>query len=75
MASLRKFSEHHCKYEAILDDMLRDRLVCGVRDRRIQQRLLAETDITLQRAMELALACSRGSNSQLSRTASKQAIH
>ncbi len=34
----------------------RDRLVCGVRDKRIQQRLLAETDLTLQRAIELAFA-------------------
>ena len=55
MASLRRLSKH-CKYEAILDDMLRDRLVCGVRDKRIQQRLLAEPDLTFQKAMDLALA-------------------
>ena len=60
MASLRRLSEH-CKYEAILDDMLRDRLVCGVRDKRIQQQLLAEPDLTFQKAMDLAEAAARNS--------------
>ena len=55
VAALRHLSEH-CKFEATLDDMLRDRIVCGVRDRRIQQRLLAEPDLKLKKAMELALA-------------------
>ena len=36
--------------------MLRDRLVCGVRDIRIQRRLLAEPRLTLKRALDLALA-------------------
>ena len=37
--------------------MLRDRLVCGVRDIRIQRRLLAEPKLTwLKRALDLALA-------------------
>ena len=36
--------------------MLRDRLVCGVRDIRIQRRLLAELKLTLKRALDLALA-------------------
>ena len=37
---------HHCGYEAILEDMLRDRLVCGVNDSRVQRRLLSESDLT-----------------------------
>ena len=36
--------------------MLRDRLVCGVREIRIQPRLLAEAKLTLKRALDLALA-------------------
>ena len=36
--------------------MLRDRLVCGVRDIRIQRRLLAEPKLTLKRALDLSLA-------------------
>ena len=36
--------------------MLRDRLICGVRDRRLQQRLLAETDLTFQKALDISQA-------------------
>ena len=41
VAGLRGLSEY-CQFAATLDDMLRDRLVCGIRDRRLQQRLLAD---------------------------------
>ena len=34
--------------------MLRDRLVCGVNDERIQRRLLAESQLEFKKAMELA---------------------
>ena len=34
--------------------MLRDRLVCGVNDDRIQRRLLAEPTLDLKRALEIA---------------------
>ena len=36
--------------------MLRDRLVCGFQDRRLQQRLLAETDQTIQKALNISQA-------------------
>ena len=36
--------------------MLRDRLVCGIHDQRTQRRLLAETDLTLHKAFEVAQA-------------------
>ena len=45
VAELRKLSEH-CNFQDMLNDMLRDRLVCGVNDSRLQRRLLAETDLT-----------------------------
>ena len=53
VAGLRQLSEH-CKFEATLDDMLRDRLVCGVRDKRVQQRLLAEANLTFKITMEVS---------------------
>ena len=34
--------------------MLRDRLVCGFRDTKIQRVLLSESDLTLKRALDLA---------------------
>ena len=36
--------------------MLRDRIVCGVRDKRLQQRLLAKPDLNFEKARELAIA-------------------
>ena len=40
-AELQRLSEH-CEFGAVLSDMLRDRLVIGIMNDRIQQRLLAE---------------------------------
>ena len=54
-AELRHLSEH-CEFRVTLDERLRDRLVCGVHDIRIQLRLLAEPKLTLKRALDLALA-------------------
>ena len=36
--------------------MLRDRLVCGIREDRIQRRLLAERELTFEKAVEIASA-------------------
>ena len=44
----------HCNYKNTLDDMRRDRLMCGIRDTSVQRRLLAEPDLTFKKAMELA---------------------
>ena len=55
LAELRQLTEY-CEFGVTLDEILRDRLVCGVQDIRIQRRLLAEPKLTLQRAFDLALA-------------------
>ena len=55
VAGLRNLSEH-CNFRESLEDMLRDRLVCGINNHQIQRRLLAETELTYQKAVELALA-------------------
>ena len=55
VAQLRQLSEH-CQFGDTLSDMLRDRIVCGINDQRIQRGLLAESDLTLTKAMELSLA-------------------
>ena len=36
--------------------MLRDRLVCGINDNRLQRRLLAEANLTFKKAYEIAQA-------------------
>ncbi len=55
VAGLRRLSEY-CQFAATLDDMLRDRLVCGIRNRRLQQRRLAETDLTFQKELHISQA-------------------
>ena len=55
VAELRSLSEY-CNFGAVLNDMIRDRLVCGVNDAAIQERLLAEPALTYSKAVELALS-------------------
>ena len=52
-AELRKIAEH-CSYGDTLEDMLRDRIVCGISDPQLQRRLLAESALTYKTAFEIA---------------------
>lgn len=47
---------HNCNFLPMLDRMLRDRIVCGVRARNLQKPLLAKRDYKLQEAEALAFA-------------------
>ncbi len=53
VSELRSLAEF-CNFNNTLDDMLRDRIVCGINNTKIQQRLLAEKTLTLAKAIELA---------------------
>ena len=53
VAELRKLSEHY-KFEAFLDNALRDRFVCGLRSEATQKKLLLEADLTFAKAIEIA---------------------
>ena len=44
----------NCLYGETLEDMLRDRLVCGCRDTRLQRKLLADPGLTFEKAMTIA---------------------
>ena len=55
VANLRQMTEF-CDFGISLEDMLRDRLVCGIHDIRIQRCLLAEPNLTFKKALELAIA-------------------
>ena len=55
VAALRDLAQH-CDYKDSLQDMLRDKLVHGVRHERITNRLLAEKTLTYEKALEFALA-------------------
>ena len=53
VAVLRKAAEHG-SFGNSLSEMLRDRLVCGITDTTVQKRLLAERELTLDKAISLA---------------------
>ena len=46
----------HCNFEAYLEQALRDRFVCGIRNEAIRRCLLAEKELTLAKALEQALS-------------------
>ena len=55
-AELKRLLEHF-NFGDVLQDMLRDRLVCGIQDQRTQRRLYFQrSDLTLQKAFEVAQA-------------------
>ena len=62
VAELRSMTEH-CNFGDSLELMIRDRLVCGINDSSIQTRLLAETDLTYERAIKIALTAETASQS------------
>ncbi|XP_048059455.1 uncharacterized protein K02A2.6-like [Megalobrama amblycephala] len=55
VAALKKLSEH-CEFGDVLNDTIRDRLVCGLRSEAIQKRLLSESNLTLQKATEISVS-------------------
>jgi hypothetical protein len=55
LAELRKLSEH-CNFGTSLEDLLRDRLVCGIADSQTRNLLLREPTLTLKSAKDIALA-------------------
>ena len=53
LAALRKCAEH-CNFADFLQQALQDTFVCGLNSSAIQKRLLAESELTLKRALEIA---------------------
>ncbi|XP_043067118.2 uncharacterized protein [Drosophila bipectinata] len=65
MATLRSLAVG-CNFGQMLDRMLRDRFVCGMRDEGLQRSLLADPELTVQRAMERAVTSEAAAASALS---------
>ena len=55
VAELKKLSEF-CEFGGALDETLRDRIVWGIADSRVQHRLLAESFLTFEKALEIVQA-------------------
>ena len=55
MAELRRLSKH-CDFGDYLDTELRDQLLCGLYHEAVQRKILAESDLTLTKAVHIAQA-------------------
>ena len=55
LAQLKQLAEY-CKFGDTLQQMLRDRLVCGIAQERWQKRLLAEDGLSYDKAVKLLLS-------------------
>lgn len=54
-AALKQCSER-CEFGGFLEQALRDRFFCGLRNRQIQKRLLTETELTWKKALDTDIA-------------------
>ncbi|XP_069114312.1 uncharacterized protein [Argopecten irradians] len=46
-----------CEFGTLNDSLIKDRLVCGMQDNAVRERLLRETDLDLTKAVELCRSC------------------
>ena len=53
IAELRRLASK-CSFEGYLDEALRDRFVCGLKNEAIQRKLLSEVELTFSKAVEIA---------------------
>ncbi|CAI6376903.1 unnamed protein product [Macrosiphum euphorbiae] len=52
LSALRKLSEN-CNFGTMKDRLIRDRVVAGIVDKKLQEKFLSETDLTLERVIDL----------------------
>ena len=45
-----------CKFSTLEDDLLRDRIICGIRENGVRKRLLQESDLTVKRCVDMCRA-------------------
>lgn len=63
VVALRKLAEH-CEFNVVLNNTIRDRLVCGLRSETTQKCLLTGSALTLDKAVEIRVIHLGGSSSQ-----------
>ncbi|XP_063630684.1 uncharacterized protein LOC134801996 [Cydia splendana] len=42
-----------CEFKELIDDLIRDRLICGIQENALRERLLREPDLTLKKSLEI----------------------
>ena len=51
-----KSRSRHCEFGTLRDSLIRDRIVAGIQDAKVRERLLRETDLTLDKAITISRA-------------------
>ena len=51
-----KARSQHCEFGDLRESLMRDKIVLGVQDKKIQERLLRETDLSLDKAISICRA-------------------
>ena len=76
VAPLKKMSQN-CEFGQFLQDALRDRFVCGLRNDHIQKRLLSEDKHTFEKALNLSVAMETAAKDtqELSKREVKHGVH
>ena len=73
-AALRKLAIH-CEFGEMLEVVLRDRFVCGLRHEATQRCLLSEATLTYQKALEIAKGMEVADSNTVSFKAKEPVIH
>ncbi|XP_028415809.1 uncharacterized protein K02A2.6-like [Dendronephthya gigantea] len=61
VTSLRSLVET-CEFQSLKDDLIRDRIVCGIRDNGVRRKLLQESKLTLERCVDVCRAAEATKN-------------
>ena len=51
-----------CEFGTLQDSLIKDRIVCGIDDKSIRERLLRDNDLTLKRAIDIVRAAETSKN-------------
>ena len=51
-----RLKSQSCEFGSLQDSLIRDRVVVGIRDSKIKERLLRDSDLTLERAIDICKA-------------------
>ncbi|XP_071055933.1 uncharacterized protein [Onthophagus taurus] len=62
LSELRKIAAN-CDFGTLKEELIKDRIVCATRDKRVKDRLLRESNLTLKRATEICQAAEQTSAS------------
>ena len=68
-----KSRSRHCEFGSLKESLIRDRIVAGIQDAKVRERLLRETDLSLDKAISICTA-SKATKKQLEEMATSPVV-